>query len=792
MLVEIGMRVPLGARDAWLRPARAAEALCCMAKRKARNQRRSGRDPNPGWVVTQLDPIAREQLRAGVQKAAKTAGPDFGQALKELDKAVATVSPVDLICSMSLYFLTTLKPGENPEFNRPEEVFQHHVELIYAVALRRSLEEVEPSLLVSKGTEPILDAAKRSVAAFMLLEAKARGRATDEVTAHRRSILHHLRIHGAVVRGMSYFEDQRRLIAELFGPIDDQIASEFGFRCAGLAKWWWSISEEVEARLELHFQQMQKFNELPLDEEWPARAREIFQRLPIRPDADLTARLSASPDERLAFTVFAADLNLFEVFGFTIDQLLDLYPGEITEQSLALVLDEWSLGLGALSEVPLNTLIASNPVLRKPILRLDDHLFICSLSSTFLHSGLPMLEGLFTSDRDLAKPYFDRRAEFLEAAVLEAFQRKFPISRAFPGVHWIDPRDEREYETDLLLLVGSHALIVECKGGRMSRQAMEGKSRDLKDAISELIVAPAEQAQRLATLLEGRSEPLEMTGADGTPITIDAADVHEAVTLGTTLEPLAAVLPNMRDLTDAGLTGPQLDAITYSLSLYDLWTVLDMLEHPSEVLHYFKRRGELENGRFLNGEENDLLGFYLKSGFNLGEAEFEDDPQTQVYGLSDEIDVYYYSREAGLAAVKPAVSRSPYWEELLAYVEERKNPRWTEVGVALCNVAVEEQESFCESMRTLQRRAGTSKASDFFLMINGPERRRDYFVGLLVESEDRAERESKIDRSASDCFEQHPDAERVICIGWPPDGPGAPYRVFAVVDRRPEDVAEDP
>jgi hypothetical protein len=763
-----------------------------MAKRKARNQRQSAMNPNPGWVVSQLDPIAANQLRAGVQKAAETAGPDYGQALKDLDRAVAKVSPVDLICSMSLYFLTTLKPGENPEFNRPEEIFQHHVELIYAVALRRPLEEMEPSLLVSKGMEPILDAAKRSTTAFMLLGAKARGRATDEVTAQRRSILHHLRLHGAVVRGMSYVEDQKRLIAQLFGPIDDQIASEFGFRCASLAHWWWSISEEVELRLELHFQRMQQFDELPLDEEWPTRVREIFRRLPLQPDADLAARLSASPDERLAFTVLTADLNLSEVFGFTTDQLLDLHPDEITEQSLALVLDEWSLEPGALSGIPLNTLIASNPVLRKPILKLDDHLFICSLSSTFLHSGLLMLEGLFTSDKDLAKHYFDRRAEFLETAVLEAFQQIFPTSRAFSGAHWIDPRDSREYETDLLLLVGSHALIVECKGGRMSRQAMEGKSRDLKDAIGELIVAPAEQAQRLATLLEDLSEPLEMTGADGASIIIGAADVHEAITLGTTLEPLAAVLPNMRDLSDAGLTGPQLDAITYSLSLYDLWTVLDILEHPSEVLHYLKRRGELENGRFLNGEENDLLGFYLKSGFNLGEAEFEDEPQTQVFGLSDEIDVYHYSREAGLAAQKPSISRSPYWEELLTHIEERKNHRWTEVGVALCNVAVEEQESFCESMRTLQRNAGTSKASDFFLMINGPERRRDYFVGLLVESEDRAERQSQIDRSASDCFMQHPDAERVICIGWPPDGPGTPYRVFAVVDRGAEDAAEDP
>lgn len=762
-----------------------------MAKRKVRNRRRNAEKADQGWVVSQLGEAAREQLVSAVQTAAATAGPDYGQALKDLDEAVARVSPVDLICSLSLYFLTTTAPDENPEFNRPEDIYQHHVELIYAVALRRSIEAIDPVVEVGHGMQGIIDAAKRSVAAFMLLSAKGREAATDEIAAHRQMVLYHLRLHGAFVRGMSYFEDQKRLAAELFEPIDNQVSAALGFGCSSLVQWWWAVSERIEERLALHFERMQEFDELPLDGEWPDRTRAIFRRLPLSPDAKLAARLAANVEERRAFTVMAADLNLYQVFGFAMGELLDLYPDEITDSSLRGVLDQWSLGLGDLSATPLNTLITSNPVLRRPILKLDDDLFICALSSTFLHSGLSMLEGLLTVQKDLADLYFDRRAEFLENAVGEAFKKSFPTAQVLPKMHWVDPRDGREYETDLLLLLGSHALIVECKGGRMSRQAMEGKSRDLRGAIGDLLVAPAEQAQRLASLLESRTEPLEMIGPDGTPFMVETADVHETITLGTTLEPLAAVLPSMRDLNDAGLTGEQLDAVSYSLSLYDLWTVLDMLEHPSEVLHYLKRRGELENRRFLKGEENDLLGFYLKSGFNLGEAEFEGRIEPQVTGLSDEIDVYFYSRQNGVAATKPTVSRTPYWTELLGHVEKRENDRWTEVGVALCNVAVEEQEAFVESMRRLQRQANRSGGSEFLLLINGPDQRRDYFVGLLVASSNSDERKAQVDAAASDCFAQHPEAERVICIGWPPDAQGTPYRVLAVVDRRSKGSIED-
>src|SRR5687767_12372565 len=85
---------------------------------------------DPGWVATQPSEEMLAAMREGMDRAIETAGPDFGEALRNLDAAVSRVQPFDLICTVALYFLT-VEAGTNPEFNRPEGIFQHHAELIF-------------------------------------------------------------------------------------------------------------------------------------------------------------------------------------------------------------------------------------------------------------------------------------------------------------------------------------------------------------------------------------------------------------------------------------------------------------------------------------------------------------------------------------------------------------------------------------------------------------------------------------------------------------------------------------
>jgi hypothetical protein len=126
-------------------------------------------EDGPGWVASAPTPEFLAALREGIDKAIQTAGPDFGDALKTLDAAVKRVPPRDLINFISLYYLS-VAAGTNPEFDRPDGIFQNRVELIQAVALRQPLEDAKPEISNHDGVNDIAAAATALTNAFIVLE----------------------------------------------------------------------------------------------------------------------------------------------------------------------------------------------------------------------------------------------------------------------------------------------------------------------------------------------------------------------------------------------------------------------------------------------------------------------------------------------------------------------------------------------------------------------------------------------------------------------------------------------
>lgn len=743
-------------------------------------------ETEPDWVVTKPSPEFMEALRKGVGEAIRTAGPDYGQALRDLDKAVQQVSVVDLICVISLYFLT-VKPGVNPEFDRPGGIFQHHVELIQAFALRRKLEETKPEIPLQDGLKAVAEGATAVTDAFMILEAARIARAGSEEDRRRRIAVATLRLHRAVVRGSAYHSIMAPMIAQLYAPLDDQLDRSIGLNPSALVAFWWAVAAEIEDRIESHRDRVREVAELPLNEEWRNKVKEVYRRIPVELNEDLMSLLSRNDEQRRAFAIIAGDANLLEVFGFSLEQLVSLYPGDVRPEDLQRILDLWSLEFGGTGEISLDEVLLENPVSSRPIVKLTDRLFLWPLASAFHHSAIGMLETTFEDRTDLWAEYLDRRGKYLERAVSSALSAKFTDATALVNFKWVHPDDGKEYETDLLILVGSSALIVESKGGRISKHSYMGKGRPLRDDIHELIVEPSVQAHRLGTLIEANNE-VEITTEAGESAVIDTSDVLEIITLGTTLESIAAMLPDLREVVDAGLTTQEVTALSHSIALSDLQVVLEILEHPSEVLHYFRRRGEIENGTFLEGDEVDLLGFYLESGFNLGESEFTEEHQLQTFGLSDPIDTYYYGLEAGLTTDKPTSKRTEWWEALLTAVERKALPYWTEIGHVICNVAYEQQVEFRNSLEQLkvEIESGERTLDDFVLFQNGPEQRRDFLIGLVATEESSEARAIQIQNAASQVFRERPDVDRLLVISLPMTSAASPYRVLALVLRPSE------
>jgi hypothetical protein len=93
-------------------------------------------------------------------------------------------------------------------------------------------------------------------------------------------------------------------------------------------------------------------------------------------------------------------------------------------------------------------------------------------------------------------------------------------------------------------------------------------------------------------------------------------------------------------------------------------------------------------------DELDLLGFYLQTGFNFGDTDFNN-TFVQLYGVSEEIlDSYLTTKHLGEQNPKPLPRRTEWWQDIIDRIDNLKPLRWIEVSLTLLNVSFEDQIAF--------------------------------------------------------------------------------------------------
>ena len=121
-----------------------------------------------------------------------------------------------------------------------------------------------------------------------------------------------------------------------------------------------------------------------------------------------------------------------------------------------------------------------------------------------------------------------------------------------------------------------------------------------------------------------------------------------------------------------------------TISLADFDTLLDLLEHPIQVVDYIQKRNEMMDKVDLEGCELDIMGLYLKNFLNFGDLPTSMvGNQFTISGMSSDIDKYYMNLEQGVVIEKPRPPTSLLFQEIFKTLEERATPRWSEIGCLL-------------------------------------------------------------------------------------------------------------
>ncbi len=716
---------------------------------------------------------------------------EFSDCFAELRRRMMLCDPVVLLSAFSFY--GNRVPTEGADERVKWWLLQHDMEALQGLLLRHRLGEFErghvlpPDFIIMR---LLLQSATESFG-FRRLAALDTSAAMEERQLTR--LVETMRAHTEGIRNWGYPQQVFRITKGIFAKLEDDIEAEFGFRVAGLIDMFLNVVEMVEGRANAHIERLRPALRADTIDAALAEYYKAFPELDGTPEeiAETAAQQGASLARVKSMIVSHGDFELPSIYTLTVSDFAGAYPGSIEDEPLKAVLSAWSVSLGDLSGVDPEHLFLGNPIWTRPLTDLGEERYLWPIPGLFLSFCLEMIERLISRDQRMLERYYVQRSKYLEEETARLLATALPSAQVHRGSLWVDPTDGKEYENDVFIVLDSRCIVIEAKGGKVGDAARRGALSSLGDAVDELVAAPAEQAQRFAEFLSRNPGQHSFSTRRGEVNSIDTTGVRAYGRLSIVQELLPVLSARWSDLAEAGFVSPT-SPPTPTMTLADLELVLEVLDDPASVIHYIQRRAELEEHAEICGDELDLLAFYMETGFNIGEAEFNGTPLF-LYGLSPEFDAYFMGEWTGDTASKPERKLTPLWRDTLSQLRQNSPEGWLDVAYHLLCVAYEDQVEFEAELKKREEAVRTSSSDsdcrDMVNLCNGPPERRVAIVGLAYKGADRDARNERMGAAAAISMEEDA-AEEAVVIGRALDITAYPYTAIGLF--RAEDPKDVP
>ena len=382
-----------------------------------------------------------------------------------------------------------------------------------------------------------------------------------------------------------------------------------------------------------------------------------------------------------------------------------------------------------------------------------------------------------------SKKLAERRATYLERKIAEIVQKRFPSALTVTGIKW--KSDDKDYETDLVAFIDSHAIIIEAKSHKITKSALRGAPQRIKRHIDEIIIEPSIQSYRFEQYLKDLSKKDSLIDdLLQQQIPVNIRDIKKIIRVSVSLENFTIVQTNLKSLTDTGWI-PEGYSPCPSMNIADFETLFDLLEHPVQIIHYLTQRTMIQSKMHFLGDELDFLGLYLGSLLNLGYLQEKKEAQLMISQMSAPIDHYYDSKGQGIAVPKPQPKISKLFQEIFTKLEDRNTPRWTEIGVLLNMLTPDDQlklESFIKKYKSIVNRTWEKEGHHNTIIYVPPTANDMALAYVLFKNENSNKRDEYIENALHLSLE--PDHVRsALIIAKNIDDNSLPYHFIALTEK---------
>jgi len=760
---------------------------------KSRGRRKKpGRDikkkQSSGPVFRTMRPPADyDQFRAAITDGARKIVERLPETFASFQQLAREHDPAGLLASIAYYGLQRGMREDGSTHAIGGGLEQHHVELLQAVLLTVPADEWSSAPSMPHAIQQLFDTLPDLPTAFLAQRIVA-GRQIDDLQARTvAAIQEKVRLHTSAVRNWGYFGDVIAIAREIYSPLDKTFVAHHGFAASDVIEIGQTMVTELERRANEWTGRMRRALAPKTSSQMLSAYYENFPELAGNAESLATIIPEGTPREAvLAMLLSHADLRHEDTATFDAATLSGLTS--IDESRVQKALEAISLEPGALAGQELNQLFLANPVWLAPLIKLGGE-FLAPMPQAIMSHIHAILRHL--AERAGALVELDgARKNYLEARLAQTLATALPNSTVIPGATW--SMSGQRFETDVIVLIDKVMIIAEAKAHHLTAPGLRGAPDRVRRHVRDMVVDPSLQSARLEAVLRqaqaGDSGAAKALGDAGIS---DPANIDHVIRLSVSLDDLSVLSSAERDLREAGWV-PDDHELAPMMNIADLAVVADILDQPVTFLHYLSERGPAQRAWDLLGDELDLLGLYLDTGFNMGGL--PEDVSFAVPGMSDLIDRYYDARDAGRTIPKPKPKLTKYIRLIIDHLAERRPPGWTIIGMHLLGVADPDEQVRLGRMLDKARKAvrrGIKAVQGGAVVAVTPKLERKITIAFYVHDQtERAAIRQSMEQVAGSLLG---DTKKATCVvfGRHIDRWDEPYEVVCLAQQAPSNCDAD-
>jgi len=750
-------------------------------KKKARPQVRAS--PKVHFTQWGVEEENFEAVRATALAEAQKSVADFPKILDELNAELQKADPIGILATVASYGLQTpVSPDDGvSQKTLLKDISQHHIELLQALVLGIPIKNYPTVPFKPQNIEIVLRALPRLADTFFHRRILAAQGVDDEIEFTLLSLQERMRAHTQIVRNWGYYSDVVRISRELYADLDKKFKDHFGFTATDIILIMHAILSEFERRSNEQFNILANV------------IRESNKEKMVRAYYRLVPDLVGSPSEFLnalpknidilrvkSLIMGHFDLRRPDCAKFDIKEVSVLT--DIDSDVVTAALHAISLVPGSLADSNVEHIFLGNPVWSAPGISLGAVFFfpIPMLFFSNIHRIMDRLAGEAGQKSALE----DRRSKYLEGQLFAAIEKALPGATVTQSAKW--SVDKESFETDVLAVIDRTVLIVEAKSNRLTELGLRGAPERVKRHVNDLVVYPSVQSARLESLVHEARAGKPDADAIVRALGIDPAIVDQVIRLSVTLDDFSVLSSAEAELKAIGWV-PSEHNLAPTINIADLLCVIDILDNPLLFLHYISERAYLQKNFQLLGDELDFLGLYIETGFNIAGLR-QENTIFSPSGMSEQIDRYYTSRDAGIHLLKPKVKLGPLFSKIIKQLNDRRTHGWTTVGIHLLSSADQNEQKDMErklvQLRGIVRRTFRDPRHINSIRIKPPENRKSNVIFYLFPEQLRESSRATMQHLVSQAFGEDANINGVVAFGRSTERWGEPYEV-ACFARRP-------